>query len=77
MKHQNLAVAISAGGKNDGEGYNPFLPGDDDGVVRVAEARLPGAAEFLLVDATHLGLADNRHVIRATLDFLSDGRLEK
>ncbi len=32
--------AIIAGGKKDGEGYNLLLPGDDDGIVRVAETEM-------------------------------------
>jgi len=72
LKH---SFAIIAGGKNDGEGFNPLLPGDDDGVVRVAETKLPGTQHFLLVKATHTALVSQPKTIQATIHFLKRGTL--
>ena len=72
LKH---SFAIIAGGKKDGEGFNPLLPGDDDGVVRVAETKLPGTQQFLLVKATHTALVSNPETIQATINFLKRGTL--
>ncbi|MDA7946187.1 MAG: hypothetical protein MPJ78_01780 [Hyphomicrobiaceae bacterium] len=72
-----LPFAIIAGGKGNDEGFNPFLPGDDDGVVAVDETRLHGARDFLIVKATHITLTRNPETIRATLAFLKGGTLAK
>ncbi len=61
------AIVIIAGGKSNAEGHNPFLPGDDESVVRVTETFLPGVNDFLLVDATHMGLVSNLQTIHATI----------
>ena len=68
--------AIIAGGKGDGRGFNPLLPGDDDGTVRVAETRLEGAADFLVVPEIHALISNHRETIRATVDFLKHGRFD-
>lgn len=63
-------IAASVG--RTGEG-NPALPGPDDLLVRVAETRLPGAHDFLLVKAPHTFLMDTQEVRAATLRFLQHG----
>jgi hypothetical protein len=65
---------IIAGGKGDGKGLNPLLGGDNDGLVTVDETRLPGAADFLLLDATHTFIMANEKSIEATRRFLETGR---
>jgi pimeloyl-ACP methyl ester carboxylesterase len=68
-------IAIIAGG-NGGRGFNPFLHGDNDGVVTVAETRLAGAeADFLLLPAIHTTLPMRPAAIAATLSFLQTGAL--
>ena len=44
---------ILAGGKGDDSGYNPLIPGDDDGVVTVESTRLPGARDFRVLPVLH------------------------
>ena len=68
--------AIIAGGKSDGEGFNPLLPGDDDGTVALAETRLEGAVDFLVVREIHAKISNHRDTIRATINFLKHGRFE-
>jgi hypothetical protein len=65
--------AIIAGGDSD-EGYNPLLAGDDDGTVAVAETRLAGARDFLVVDNLHSSLSNDPRVVGAVLEFLENGR---
>lgn len=67
------AFAIIAGGKMDGRGFNPFVPGDDDGTVAVSETRLPGAADFLIVPDVHRRIANNPRTVRAVLRFFKQG----
>lgn len=59
-----------AGGDGCG-GWNPLVPGDDDGVVAVAEARLEGEERFLRVRALHTFIAGHEDVLEATAAFLT------
>ncbi len=63
---------IIAGARGDGRGWNPWLPGDDDGVVRLEETELPGAAGRLVVRSLHAFLPSDRAAIARTLQFLED-----
>ena len=65
---------IVAGGKGDDAGYSMLLSGDDDAVVCVAETRLPGARDFLLVPVHHAAMMRSPAVQRATEAFLKTGR---
>ena len=65
---------IVAGGKGDGRGYSTLLEGDDDAVVRVAETKLEGARDFLLVPVSHAAMMKNPSVQEATVSFLETGR---
>ena len=67
--------AIIAGARNNPAGWNPFIPGDDDGTVTVESTKLVGAADFSTVQTTHTSLLRNREAIDQTLRFLSEGRL--
>jgi hypothetical protein len=68
---------VIAGGKNDDRGWNPFLVGDDDGVVTVEETRLPGATDFLLVERAHTFIMRAPEVVEATRNFLLTGIFSK
>jgi pimeloyl-ACP methyl ester carboxylesterase len=68
--------AIIAGGKGDGRGFNPLLPGDDDGTVGLAETSLEGAADFLVVPEIHALISNHQETIRATINFLKHGRFD-
>ena len=49
-----------------------LIPGDDDGTVGVAEARLPGGA-FRVLDVGHTFGMNNKGVVDSTLEFLASG----
>ena len=70
----SLEFGIIAGGTAGGHGYNPLLPGNDDGVVRIAETDLPGASDKLVVPGIHTVIAGAPETIAAVLAFLSTGR---
>jgi pimeloyl-ACP methyl ester carboxylesterase len=72
----DLPFGIIAGGRKDGEGFNPFLAGDDDGTLAVTETQLAGASGFLIVPAIHGRISNHPETIRATLNFLKFGRFE-
>jgi pimeloyl-ACP methyl ester carboxylesterase len=65
---------VIAGGKGNAKGLNPLLDGDNDGLVTVEETRLPGAADFLLIDASHTFIKSNERCIEATRRFLKSGK---
>ena len=69
----SVRFGVIAGGKMDGHGFNPFVPGDDDGVVAVSETRLPGAADFLIVPDMHHRIANNPRTVRAVIRFFQHG----
>jgi pimeloyl-ACP methyl ester carboxylesterase len=68
-----VEFGIIAGGRGNANGFNPLLPGDNDGFVTVAETALDGARDFLLVRTTHGLVDDHPQTIDATLSFLRDG----
>ncbi len=65
---------VIAGGKGDENGFNPLLPGDDDGTVTINSTRLSGAADFLRVPRLHSFLLADATAIAATKCFLEHGR---
>lgn len=58
--------------------FNPvtswIIPGPDDGKVGVENARVEGAADFLVLPATHTFIMNRADVAEATIRFLRDGR---
>jgi pimeloyl-ACP methyl ester carboxylesterase len=65
---------IIAGGLGNDGGFNPLLPGDDDGIVTVASTRLRGAADFVLVPKLHSQLPKDAKVHEYVMQFLEHGR---
>jgi hypothetical protein len=64
---------IIAAGRGDGCGFNPLLPGDNDGIVTVASTRLAGARDFLLVKEMHFLMPHSAEVRKHVLEFLKHG----
>jgi pimeloyl-ACP methyl ester carboxylesterase len=64
---------IIAGGRGDANGYNPLLPGDDDLVIAVEEAKLGGARDFTVVEGMHAWMMHNPAVQAAAVRFLEHG----
>jgi triacylglycerol lipase len=54
-----------------------MLPGEDDGTVTVASARLEGMKDFIVMDAGHTFVMNNNEVIRQTMFFLGNGRFDR
>jgi len=67
--------AVIAGSRGTPAGWNPLIPGDDDGTVTVASTRLEGAADFATVRALHSRLLKSDEAQSQTINFLKDGRL--
>lgn len=70
-----VPFGIVAGGRGTPQGFNPLLPGDNDMTVTVEETKLPGAEDFLLVNAVHTFIMVHPQVIEATQRYLETGAL--
>ncbi len=64
---------IIAGGRGNGKGYNPLLPGDDDGTISVAGTRLAGARDFVVLPLLHTFIVNDATVHQYTLRFFQRG----
>jgi pimeloyl-ACP methyl ester carboxylesterase len=64
---------IIAGGRGARQGFNPLIPGDNDGLISVETTRLGGAADFLVVPALHAQLHNDPRVWALVLRFLRFG----
>ena len=73
LQTPDFEYGIIAGGKGDDRGYTVLLEGDDDAVVRVAETRLDGADDFLVLPVRHSRMMRHPDVQAATLQFLREG----
>ena len=65
---------IVAASRKSENGLNPFIEGDDDGIVSVAETKLEGASDYLEVEGLHTFVMTDRKVIAATIRFLDTGK---
>jgi hypothetical protein len=72
----SFEFGIIAGGKGDGRGYNPLIPGDDDGIVAVESTHLAGARDYRLVRVLHSLIMNHERVQEYTLRFLKEGHFE-
>jgi triacylglycerol esterase/lipase EstA (alpha/beta hydrolase family) len=68
---------IIAGGRGTEDGYNPIIPGDNDGTVSVEETKLPGAADMVIIRNTHTLLLFDEETAAQTVHFLKHGRFRK
>lgn len=73
----SVPFAVIAGAKGSPEGYNPLIPGDDDGIVAVESARLEGAADYMDVSVLHSFLPFDDRVCRASFSFIKTGALRE
>ena len=71
---KEIEFGIVAGGSANGKGYNPRLHGDDDGVVTVVSTQLPGAKDFLRIEALHSFIMNKPECVQGTLRFLKTGK---
>ncbi|MEM1450381.1 MAG: alpha/beta fold hydrolase [Planctomycetota bacterium] len=67
----SIPFATIAAVRGDGEGWNPLVPGDDDGVVGVNETRLAGETASLTVEGVHTFVMRDPAVARASVAFVT------
>ena len=68
---------VIAGQAGTARGFNPLVPGDDDGTVSVDSTRLSGATDFVSIRAGHSFLMFNPQVIEWTVRYLKHGHFRK
>lgn len=64
---------VIAGARGIEEGFNPLIPGDDDGIVTVNSARLAGATDSYTVRCLHSFQCWNPDAMQATRRYLQTG----
>lgn len=69
----SFEFGIIAGGKGNGKGYNPLLPGDNDATISVETTKLAGARDFIVLPILHSFVMDDARVQEYTLRFLEHG----
>jgi len=70
-----VEFAVIAGARGIDSGWNPLIPGDDDGTVTVESTRLVGATDFTTVPVMHHALTSNAEALQCVCRFLESGRL--
>ena len=70
-----VEFAVIAGARGNDSGWNPLIPGDDDGTVTVTSTRLAGAADFITVPVLHHALTSTPEALQAVQQFLATGKL--
>jgi triacylglycerol lipase len=70
----DVEIGILTGGRGDDRGMWPFVPGDNDGRVRVEEAALEGARELRVLPYGHATIMLRAEVMRLVTGFLKEGR---
>lgn len=70
----DVEIGILTGGIGRDRGMWPFVPGDNDGRVRVEEAMLEGARELRVVPYGHASIMLRAEVWRLVTGFLREGR---
>lgn len=73
----DIPFGIIAGGQQNSAGYNPLLPGDDDGTVAVAETRLNGAIDFVVLPGLHGSIARSEMIEQPIENFFETGRFNR
>lgn len=69
----SFEFAIIAGGKGNGKGYNPMLPGDNDATISVDSTKLAGARDFAVLPVLHSFVMADQRVQEYVLRFLQRG----
>ena len=73
---EGVEVGILTGGVGSESGYSPLLSGDNDGKVRVEEAKLDGARDFRVVPYHHTLIMAWDEVFRLALCFFRHGSFD-
>lgn len=73
----DMPIGVIAAAREHPAGYNPLVPGDDDGVVGVEETRLRTPHDHLVVRGVHTFLMNDENVVDQIAHFLVEGEFER
>ena len=73
----NFEVGIITGKNTTNPLFSILIPGDDDGKVSVASARLEGMKDFLVVPEAHSFIMRDDEVIEQSAHFLEHGHFDR
>lgn len=73
----HFEFGLIAGARGTPTGWNPLVPGDDDGTVSVASAQLPGAHDFVTVKCLHSFIPEHAEAMEMTIRFLDLGHFRE
>ena len=76
LPHPDYEVGIIAGNRSTQPIGPPAIPGPDDGIVSVEQARI-GDVPMLVLPRSHAFIANSRHTANAVIRFLRTGRFEE
>ena len=68
---------IVAGARGTENGWNPIIPGDDDGTVSIQSAQLSGARDFMTVNSLHSFVTEDAKGIEGVRRFLKHGHFRE
>lgn len=75
LPHPDYEVGIIAGSRSTQPIGPPAIPGPDDGIVSIEQARI-GDVPMLVLPRSHAFIANSRHTANAVIRFLRTGRFE-
>lgn len=70
-------IGIITGNSSSDPWFSPSIPGEDDGKVSVAHAKLAEMTDFLVVDSGHTFIMRDERMIAQILAFLQHGRFSR
>jgi len=71
---QNTQIGIIIGARGKKRGYNPFIKGDNDGLLTPEKARLDVESEIIYIRNDHFTMPLKKGVCRLVAEFLRTGR---
>lgn len=74
LRAYEIGVIAGSLGIGLGRVIAPDLPQPNDGVVAVAETRLPDMRDSIVLDVNHFGMLLSREVVQAACTFIKHGR---
>ncbi len=73
----DFEFGVVAGSKGNDKGYNPLIPGDDDGTVALSSTRLSGATDFVTRSVLHSFLMSDKKCVEHAVRFIQSGKFRE
>lgn len=70
----NSELGIIIGVRGNKCGYNPFIKGDNDGILTPESAKLDMAKDYILINYNHFLLTQSKYVCKLIIEFMQTGK---